>query len=142
MIDAVWIILRRKDRFLLVQRSTSDVAGGTWCFPEGKVDEADHTITDALTRELREETGVLVEYSVPLCNINSDGYRIHIFNCDKWCGHPKPMCEDVIGIGWFKLSEIYLLDRSLAPFLNKNLMYVAYMIQHYDHHSDEWPKTH
>jgi 8-oxo-dGTP pyrophosphatase MutT (NUDIX family) len=138
VIEVVWTILRQEDRFLLAQRSTSDVYGGTWVFPGGKIDLEDQTPTDAANRGLKEEVGLKGEQFNKLCSIHLDEYNVQVFCCNKWLGKPQPTCKDIIGVGWFTLAEMYTLGQSLAPFINEILLYLAYLIQHYDSHPDEW----
>lgn len=138
MVQVVWIILRRNDRYLLAQRSLSDRFGGTWVFPGGKIDPTDTTAIDASYRELKEEVDLEGQRFRLLCPLPFDKYCVNVFVCDKWRGKPKPACSDIIGIGWFTLVEIYTLGESLAPFMNNSLVYLSYLMQHYDHHPDEW----
>lgn len=137
-VEVVWTILRQKDRFLLAQRSTSDIASNTWVFPGGKVDPKDQTLIDTAARELKKEVGLDGGQFKKLCSTHVGKYNIHVFYCKQWSGKPKPNCNDIIGIGWFTFAEIYALDQSLAPLMNNSLLHLSYLIQHYDHHQDEW----
>jgi len=137
-VEVVWIILKHKNRFLLAQKSMSDIASGTWVFPGGKIDPEDQTVIDAAARKLKEEVGLEGEQFRKLCNIFIGQYHIQVFCCKQWSGKPRPACNDIIGIGWFTLAELYTLDQSLAPFVSDNLMYLSYLIQHYDSNPDEW----
>ncbi len=138
MVEIVWIIIRKNNRFLLAQRAISDTAGGTWVFPGGKVDTIDETYIHAAVRELREEVGLKGEQFKKICILHLDKYIIKVLLCYDWKGKPKPSCEDIIGVGWFSLPEIHSLGKSLAPFTNNSLSYLSYLIQHYDNHPDEW----
>lgn len=138
MTEVVWAILQQNDRLLLAQRSLSDIAGGTWVFPGGKIDQNDTTHITAIHRELKEEVGLDGKRFRQLCQIHQNQYHTKVFLCDKWDGIPKPTCNDIIGVGWFTYAEMYALDQSLAPFVNENLSYLLYLIQHYDHHPGEW----
>ncbi len=138
MTEVTWIVLRKNDRFLLAQRSLTGHVGGTWVFPGGKIDLEDKTPIDAVNRELKEKVGLEGERLRKLFHICLDNYSIQVFFCDQWHGELKPACEDIIGVGWFTWEEMYTLGQSLAPFVNDSLLYLSYMIQHYDHHPDEW----
>lgn len=138
MEDVVLVVLRKNGRLLLAQRSLDDRMGGTWTFPGGKVDEEDANITAAAHRELKKEVGLDGQRFRKLLHMCLDQYYVQVFLCDKWCGEPRPACDDIIGIGWFTLAEMYVLDKSLAPFVCDNLLYISYLLQHYDHHPDEW----
>jgi len=138
MTEIAWAILRQNDRFLLAQRSFDDLAGGTWTFPGGKVDQSDKNIIETVNRELGEEVGLNGLRFRKLLNIHIDRYLTYIFICDKWRGELKLSCNDIIGAGWFTCAEMYALGHSLSPFVSRNLLYLSYLIQHYDSHPNEW----
>lgn len=138
MTEVVWVVLQQNDRFLLAQQSLIDQSGGTWVFPGGEIDPNDVNAVATAYRELKEEVGLEGKRFRKLFHIRLGKYRVQVFSCDQWCGKPKPTCEDIIGVGWFTWEEMYALDRSLAPFINDSLSYMSYLIQHYDHHPDEW----
>ncbi|KKN98846.1 hypothetical protein LCGC14_0140870 [marine sediment metagenome] len=118
MIEMAWIILRNSDRFLLVQQ-TSD---RTWTFP-GK---------------LRKDVGVCGNRLRQLCNLQTSQYRTIVSICDQWQGELRPNHYTTMGVGWFTLVEIHSLGQSLTPFVSDSLMYLTYLIQHYDNHPSEW----
>ena len=57
VITVVRAIIKQEDKLLLAQNK-SLVASNAWCLPGGKANE-DESLTDALSRELVEETGVV-----------------------------------------------------------------------------------
>ena len=128
MVDVVWVVLKNKNRFLLIQRSVDDVFGGTWCFPEGKVDPGDKTLTFAADRELKEETNIDGHNFKLLRTLRSRQCNTHISLCDMWDVELKPACEDIMGVGWFTVAEIHAIKQSLTPFLVECLMYVSYLL--------------
>lgn len=138
MINIVWTIVRKNNKFLLVRRSLFDTYGGLWVFPGGHVDPKDQTIVDAAARELKEEAGVIGQQFNLLCKINVKEYLVHFFYCTYWYGKPKPTCKDIINTNWFTLAEIHSFPKNLSPLIDQNLMYLSYLIQHYDCHPDEW----
>lgn len=138
MTEVVWAVLRQNGRFLLAQRSVMDYAGGTWTFPGGKVDPDDTDHVAAIYRELNEKVGLEGLRFRKLFHIHLGQYRVNVFLCDQWRGELKPACRDIIGIGWFTGAEMYALGQSLSPFVNDSILYLSYLVQHYDHHPNEW----
>ena len=134
----IWVIPRKKDRFLLAQRSVNGTTGGTWVFPGGKVDPYDTNNVTAAYRELREEIGIKGKRFRKISKIHIDNYNIHIFMCDQWWEEIVPSYRDVMGVGWFTLSEISMLDPILSPLVSDSIVQLSYLIQHYDNHPDEW----
>jgi len=128
VIEVVWVVLKSKNRFLLIQRSVDDVSGGTWCFPGGKVNPEDKTLANAAARELKEETNLNGHNFKLLHTLRVGQYNTHIFLCNMWDGELKPACVDIVGIGWFTVAEIHTIGQSLAPFLAECLMYVSYLL--------------
>ncbi|WP_063063043.1 NUDIX domain-containing protein [Nocardia violaceofusca] len=55
----VGAVIQQDDRVLLLRRPGDDFMGGIWELPSGKV-EAGENLSDALTREVAEETGLTV----------------------------------------------------------------------------------
>lgn len=137
VIEIVWAILRKNDKFLLAQKAWTDIYGGTWVFPGGKIDSTDKTPEMAVYRELKEKVGLIGKRFRKLGHIQFDKYHIRFFICDRWIGEPKPSCKDIIRIGWLSLAKVYSIDLKLSPFLSDSLMSIAYLIQNYDHFPDQ-----
>jgi len=55
-------------RILIAKRRATDEHGGAWEFPGGRVEEGESP-EGALTRELNEELGILVEVLAPLARV-------------------------------------------------------------------------
>ena len=96
--------------FILVQDKVNAEWGGL-TFPGGHV-EADESLTDAVIREVFEETGLTVA-SPRLCGIkdwvNDDGsrYMVLFYKTDKFSGKLKPSCEgDVFWMPFDKLLSM------------------------------------
>jgi 8-oxo-dGTP diphosphatase len=87
---AAAVLLRENpNRFLLACRPEGKVYAGYWEFPGGKL-EAGETPLAALTRELREELGIVVEAATPwLCRdfvYPHARVRIHFWRVTQWQG--------------------------------------------------------
>lgn len=139
MIETVWAILQKDNKFLLAQRSFADTCGGTWTFPGGRVDHTDETPKDAARRELKEEVGLTGRRFRKLGDTTFDKYHIQFLVCNQWTGIPRPSCNDIINVDWFSWTEMYSIN--LAPFVDSSLMYLAYLIQHYDHFPEAWKEV-
>ena len=68
---AVGVVLDEARNILITRRSANSHQGGLWEFPGGKV-EAGESIEQALTRELHEELGVVLQRSEPLLQVHHD----------------------------------------------------------------------
>lgn len=129
MVESVWVVLKSKNHFLLIQRSFDDVVGGTWSFPGGKIDTDDKTLTDAAARELKKETNLNGHNFKILRTLRLKQHRMHVVLCNMWDGELKPACEDIVGVGWFTIAEIHAIRQGLSPFLSETLMYLSYLLQ-------------
>ena len=88
---AVGIIRNASKEIFLAQRSASSHMANMWEFPGGKI-EADETAAQALSRELREETGIEVTTAEPF-DIADHIYQdlrvtLHFFMVEGWNGEP------------------------------------------------------
>ena len=89
---AVGILIDDAGRVLVTRRAPDAHQGGLWEFPGGKV-EADETLLEALTRELREELGVSVEAAEALMVLEHDygdkQVRLDVHRVTRWSGEPR-----------------------------------------------------
>jgi len=89
---AVGILIDDAGRVLVTRRAPDAHQGGLWEFPGGKV-EADETLLEALTRELREELGVSVEAAEALMVLEHDygdkQVRLDVHCVTRWSGEPR-----------------------------------------------------
>ena len=89
---AVGILIDDAGRVLVTRRAPDAHQGGLWEFPGGKV-EADETLLEALTRELREELGVSVEAAEALMVLEHDygdkRVRLDVHRVTRWSGEPR-----------------------------------------------------
>lgn len=82
---AVGVIHRADGCILIAQRAAKQHLGGLWEFPGGKV-EAGETVSEALSRELYEELGIITGQQSPLCRIQHD-YTDKSVLLDVWHVH-------------------------------------------------------
>lgn len=106
-VQAIVAVLQFEDKFLLGKRSPhKKSAPGYWCPVTGKI-ESGESETAAFSREVKEETGLLIKPLKKLCEINSrDGHiRLH-----WWLGNATSlnvtMNDEHTEMGWFTLNEI------------------------------------
>ena len=68
---AVGIIVNKQQQILLAKRPAHLHQGNKWEFPGGKL-ESDETVSEALTRELKEEVDLIVNSTEPFMEISHD----------------------------------------------------------------------
>lgn len=99
-------IVWQEDKVLLVQRAQNP-GKGNWAIPGGFVDQRER-ISEAIVRELREETGLETE-PISLIALRDrpgnkhDLYMIFLLRYISGELHPEP--EEVSNIGFFTLAE-------------------------------------
>ena len=114
-IEIVNMCMVYKDGLVLVQDKVHDEWGGL-TFPGGHV-EKDESFTDAVIREVLEETGLTVT-SPMLCGIkdwvNDDGsrYMVLFYKADSFSGNLKSSEEGEVF--WIQLDELLSMDDRLA----------------------------
>lgn len=133
MIIVAQTAVRLDNRYLLIQRALADSYGGLWALPGGGQDGGE-TIKKTASRELQEEVGIVPTKLTELFQIHSThddkDYLTHIFLCKQFTGSPHPATEDVIGVGWFTIPEIWKLDTSLTPWTIKCLPQLSFLVRH------------
>ena len=107
------VIFDRRRRLLLQQRSD----GGQWGLPGGSV-EIGESVTDAVAREVHEETGLTVAprrlvgvYSQPRLQVvrYPDGNVWHYVNVCFECvvrGGTLTTCDETLALEWFPLDAL------------------------------------
>ena len=107
---AVGAVCVRDGRLLVVRRGRG-VAVGRWSLPGGRV-EPGETLTAAVRRELREETGLDVAVG-PLCGIAERiGDRAHFVILDYWvtASGNASAGDDAADVAWVDHAGLETLD--------------------------------
>jgi 8-oxo-dGTP diphosphatase len=114
---AVYAVLRRDDRILLVRRAGSGFHDGELSLPAGHVDEGEDALT-AVVREIREELQLTVHASQCALALTGhsgperpgdDAYVDLFFTVDDWAGEPSVGEPD-------KISELVWAPATKLPF--------------------------
>lgn len=119
-------ILRLENKFLLMKRGS-----GKWIFP-CVMSEAS-LITKSVQKELQHDIGLSPKRIHELYKNKLMRFML----CDQWVGYPHPMDCHITKVGWFTCTDMYDLGKQLSERINDNLLYLAYIIQHYEHHPEE-----
>lgn len=116
------IVLDRDGRVLLVQRGRPP-AEGLWSVPGGKL-EAGETLAQGVAREVREETGLVVEVGALACVVErmSDDYHFVILDyVARAVGGQLAAASDVHAARFVDEAELATLPLTdgLAPILER-----------------------
>ena len=107
-------VIRDPDGRVLLQRRGDF---GTWGLPAGGL-ELDETVSDALAREVREETGLIVGRAVPFGIYSDPAYSVTYPNGDQtqpftiaflveeWGGIPTGDGDETLELGFFALDAL------------------------------------
>lgn len=109
-VPAVSVALYVAGTFLLVRRARQP-AKGLYAFPGGRI-EAGETPIEAAIREMREETGLIVDEVDFFLEMRlpggSSGYRLSVFRAGAASGALQAG-DDAAEAGWFSLAEMETL---------------------------------
>jgi len=107
---AVGVILRDKEVFL-TRRANDAHQGGKWEFPGGKR-EAHESMTEALSRELKEEVGIEVLTASPLIQINHDygdkSVLLDVFTVSEFANEPES--KEDLEYRWVAINNLPKVD--------------------------------
>ena len=110
-VEAVIGILQRDQYFLVNQRPFDKPYAGYWEFPGGKI-EANESIRDALTRELKEELGITIQAAEPwfVCphTYPDKQVSLHVWRVTKFIGEPEGKEKQILQ--WVNLDELRELN--------------------------------
>ena len=92
VVVAVGVLIDDEGRVLVSRRAADAHQGGLWEFPGGKV-EVDESVSDALSRELREELGIQIGASEQLMIIEHDygdkKVQLDVHRIKSWQGEAR-----------------------------------------------------
>ncbi len=108
---ATGVAIVEGDEILLIQRG-SDPNKGLWAVPGGKVDYGE-TLAEAATREVKEETGLLVKLDEVIWVGESIGEHHHLVLIDflgEATGGELAASDDADAACWVRIEDAYELD--------------------------------
>ena len=104
---------------VLVQNKKNNPVWQGWNFPGGHVEHGEY-VTPSVVREVKEETGLLIE-DPKLCGIKEshksrDGkrYIVFLYTASRFSGELKPSAEG--DVFWYPLSKLPLSDQLVDGF--------------------------
>lgn len=112
-------VIERGGRYLMIQRAAGLVRAGHWCLPGGHV-EPGETSRDAVTRELAEELGLIVEPIQRLGSLRvhtSRRYILAVWRVRVVSGEMAINPKEIAATVWLDPDGI----RRLSPALDSNL---------------------
>jgi 8-oxo-dGTP diphosphatase len=114
-IEVVAAVIKREDKYYVVQRPFRGEVGGKWEFPGGKIEQGE-SHHDALIREINEELNVAIEIDkFLLTNYHEyESFKIvlHFYLCLLQDG--TPMLNEHIDELWLNKTELKQLDFAAA----------------------------
>lgn len=111
-IESVVVLIQKGDQFLLIKRSTHvENASGYWCPVAGRVENGE-TQADAVTREVKEETGLDVEADTRVAQIPSeDGqFELNFWTTKNVTGSITLEPTEVEDYRWVTIKEMEQLE--------------------------------
>ena len=112
VIPAVFLLLMKDDRILLMRRFQTGWCDGEYGLPSGHL-EPGETLLQGISREVQEEIGVEVrEDALKFAGVmhrksEEESYLYFVFVASDWCGEPMNRephkCDHV---AWFSLSSL------------------------------------
>ncbi|MBD3314041.1 NUDIX domain-containing protein [Candidatus Woesearchaeota archaeon] len=107
----VSVIIKKDDKYLLLQQARGRPFELKWMPPSGAVEEGEE-LADAAKREVKEETGLEIENLEEAAMLKADykADELHFFTADWKSGDMNPDIRELNKYGWFTKEEIKKLD--------------------------------
>lgn len=113
-------VIRRNGRYLIGRRPAGGLLGGLWEFPGGKV-EPGESHEQALTREVREETGIEIRVGEKIATVDHAyshfTVTLHVYACQAAAGKPEARYHTVLK--WVTRKD---LDKYAFPAANRRFL--------------------
>ena len=109
---SVCLIINNNGKVLLLRRSNTNYECGKYEFPSGHI-EANETLLEAVVRETKEETGLIINMDdLSYCGCvdnNKNGKHLNLlFKTSKYRGEPKLMSgEESDDFIWKNINDIF-----------------------------------
>ena len=112
MKDAVAIVIKKNEKFLLIKRAKKGFAEDYWCPITGAVERGE-TQEQAVIREAREEMGMVVEpiYKVWECFTDDKQYLLHWWWVKLVNDEIKIKPEEVKDYQWLNVEEMQKIGK-------------------------------
>jgi ADP-ribose pyrophosphatase YjhB (NUDIX family) len=123
------LLVRDEANRILLGKRNKDPQRGSWVIPGGKI-HAFESIAEAAARELREETGLIVEVGehfdvYEIVNPPSE-HRIVIYSWAKVVGGEAKASDDISELKFFELAE--LGDVPVTPLVKRVLIDAGFVL--------------
>jgi 8-oxo-dGTP diphosphatase len=112
MKDAVAIVIKRNNKFLLIKRAKHGAAEDYWCPITGAVEHGE-TQAQAVIREAQEEMGITVEpiQKIWECYTHDKKYLLHWWHVTILQDTIKTNPDEVKEYGWFNCDEMKTIGK-------------------------------
>lgn len=110
-IVGVGVAIVEGDEILLVQRA-NEPHRGLWAVPGGKVDLGE-SLAEAATREVKEETGLLIELEQIIWvgeSIEDDHHLVLIDFLGQATGGELGAADDALDLAWVRIEDAYEME--------------------------------
>jgi 8-oxo-dGTP diphosphatase len=119
MKDAVAVVIKRNNKFLLIKRAKHGAAEDYWCPITGAVEQGE-TQAQAVIREAKEEMGITVEpiQKVWECYTEDRKYLLHWWQVNILRDATTINPDEVKEYGWFNVDEMKTIRKIFAADLH------------------------